>query len=489
MAAQNQWIIHLASWFLVSVSFAEVLAPKDVPQHPGLSQQSGMHFDSYNSSVTDWPLPNNEPVIVHQKPGLGSWPLPRLCLNFMPDDAGNLLGFCSQARGSQGFDFYVTLFDAETYAILHKIPYAYVPIKNLMTKDLPLNVAYFLMDRAGRMIVADADNRVLFIKARERRLEIVKTIDLKSAVPRGHQIAQVYPDFHGGYWLMDLGRNRDPDPRPAAIGYMNEQGILLAWLMLSGEIIENGMAVDESGVYLVTDHHAYQFHYDDGIKPGFRYGYDRASHPKPGTISREGSGSTPTLIGQDLLAFTDNADHQINLVVLDRRSQIPDDQRLVCKFPLFEPERSANENSVIGYGNAIIVQNWYNAPRLFDNLRGMEPGIMRIDVADDRSSCSLVWYNREVAATATIRLGTQTGLVYASSQDLSKVREDYGIVALDFATGKLVHRWSLGMGPEHRFVSSPLAVGQNGDLIQPVYHGFDVVRAALSSQGRTMCLL
>jgi hypothetical protein len=70
---------------------------------------------------------------------------------------------------------------------------------------------------------------------------------------------------------------------------------------------------------------------------------------KPGTLSH-GSGTSPTLIGEDLLAIADDGH--------------------------------------VYSGNALET----------------EPGIMRVDVREDRSGCDVAWYNKEMLSQSLPRL-------------------------------------------------------------------------------------
>src|SRR5690606_2096994 len=114
---------------------------------------------------------------------------------------------------------------------------------------------------------------------------------------------------------------------------------------------------------------------------------------KAGTISFEGSGTTPTLHQDDLVTLVDNADEKVNLLVYDRTDHGREQGRLICKVPLFESYKSSVENTVVVHHNSIIVQNWHKAPKYLGSLRKMEPGMWRIDVREGRSGCDIIWKN------------------------------------------------------------------------------------------------
>ena len=91
-------------------------------------------------------------------------------------------------------------------------------------------------------------------------------------------------------------------------------------MQFAGEGIFNSMAGDETGaIYVVTDHRLAAVEADATGAPVVRWSqdYDRGSRQKPGQLS-QGSGTTPTLIGPDLVAITDNADPRMHVIFYRR---------------------------------------------------------------------------------------------------------------------------------------------------------------------------
>ncbi len=76
---------------------------------------------------------------------------------------------------------------------------------------------------------------------------------------------------------------------------------------LEGEEIQNAMAIAQDGVYIVSDHALYRFETDEQGAPrvDWRETYDRGTSIKPGSID-QGSGATPTLLGDDLITIGPN---------------------------------------------------------------------------------------------------------------------------------------------------------------------------------------
>ena len=86
-----------------------------------------------------------------------------------------------------------------------------------------------------------------------------------------------------------------------------------------GERIGNSFAVDETGgVYIVTDAALYRLRRrrERRARRGLARGYENTGVAEAGP-GQAGSGTTPTLMGDDLVAITDNAD-PMNVVVYRR---------------------------------------------------------------------------------------------------------------------------------------------------------------------------
>ncbi|HPM78332.1 MAG TPA: hypothetical protein PK961_14675 [bacterium] len=470
--------------FLGQPMQANPLPPKDVAPHPYLAPQSSMHVDMYNSGVVDLPAPLGLDPVVRSR---SMSQFIGMCLNFFYDSNENLFAFCgTMPEGLLGLsiDFQIALIDPETLS--KRATFALLSFSVLELLNIPLEFGYMNLDNLGRMIVIDDDNNVLFVgligDSAQPELAVLDSFALAGSVdPADDKVASVVPDYDGNYWFMTLGKT-DADGKalvPAMLGVVvrDTQEVLLR--ELSGQVIENGLAIDAQGVYLVTDYATYGFTLDANagkIDLLWREPYARATTPKPGTISLYGSGATPTLLGDDYLVITDNADEQINLLVYDRRSNV-DGERLICRVPLFEAGASANENSVVAVGRSILVQNWYNAPSMiFGDHTQMAPGLWRIDIREDESGCDVVWRNEQFAAAGTIKLSTATGLIYGAmqSREIAGTRAWYA-QAVDFVTGETVYQVLLGNGLFKDLLYIPVYFGPDGTLYQPVLNGIIAV--------------
>jgi len=217
------------------------------------------------------------------------------------------------------------------------------------------------------------------------------------------------------------------------------------------ERIQNSFAVGRDGVYIVTDIALHKLRFNEEIKEieldpkweknfvGGGLIYDNDFTRKPGHLN-EGSGTSPTLMDNRFIAIVDNDTSQVNICIFSQETG-----KLINKFPLFQPDGSACENSIIAYKNTFIVANTYGYvdPFIVNDTPG---GIMRFDY--DETKGEFVprddWppYREPLdAKTATPKLSTANGLIYIYNRDVGDgptPYEDWQITALDFETGTRV---------------------------------------------------
>lgn len=478
-------LLYLLTIILPSSIWAQALAPTQIENHPFLSPLSAMHMNHWNTASTDMPAPNHLKKIKKKRYNYGiqsemfnRWGI-NMCLNFLSDHEGNLYAFCGapDMYFVKGIEFHLALIDPVTMQKKAKYTFFKIDLANIIKNKLPMNLGYFMLDHLGRVIVTNAQGEILFLKKKAGQDEIIldQKITLPEHIKKRGQLSQVLPDYSGNYWFFMPGER---DLRDAQVGYIDQNSGEVKIIALKNELIENGMAIDSSGVYVVSDKSLYKFHFSqaEGIDQIFKENYETSSVIKPGTISFYGSGTTPTLHQDDLVTITDNADGRVNLLVYDRRNQVSKSERLICKVPLFEINKSSVENTVVAHHNSIIVQNWHNAPTFMGSLRKMEPGIWRIDVREDRSGCDVIWKNSTSFGTSTLKLSTQTGLLYLATANRSKlVREKSYLEMIDFESGKVVKRQYLGRGFASRFMMSPIYIIPGNKIVQPVYSGIVTV--------------
>lgn len=425
------------------------------PQHPFLatSERSSMHGGSYNQDVNDYPGPlgtNTRSVHRSFNKLVGVAP------NIAFDSKGRLITVSIQINAIE-----LHLLDPNT---LETIAMVELPEKEKFSDNS--GGGYFHIDHQDRVLLAPADKTIKIFEVVENEngpsWRVAESYDLSDILPEGAHIHDIIPDWEGNPWFVTL---------TGFIGYLDKENGEIHTFQLENkeESIQNSLAVDEEGLYIVSSDALYQFKTDSlgKIYYTWRENYESGGTQKPGTLS-PGSGTSPTLIGEDLVTIADDGDPHTNIMVYKRKEFI-EGERVVDKVPLFEISKSATENSVLVYGNAMIVQNDFGHD-FKGNAHETSPGVMRIDVREDRSACDVIWYNKEFVSLSLPRLSTSTGLLYFYTFRKQKPSDFFGgwyLTALNFSTGEEL--WSQLISPGTgkiidplTSVTAPVVLGENG---------------------------
>lgn len=463
----------LAEPFYGVVGEAQPLAPLEAPQHPHLAPtgRAGMHGDCYVSGThpAAGPLGRN-PVVRSAKMG----GMAGECATVVFDSAGRIMTVCSDF-----FEMALYAMDPDDLGVYakHVLPlresHAGGDIEEIMNDTS--GGAYFHLDNEDRPILANAERVVQRFVLEPQGTQLLWRVetewDLNGHLPEGARITTIAPDWDGYLWFVT---------RLGIVGVLNPESGEVQTVPLVDEELQNSFAVGPDGVYVVSDHALYRFARDADGAPEhtWREPYDRGSGPKPGAIN-QGSGTTPTLLGtaNDLVAISDNADSQVNVLVYQRLDDYVGD-RLVCQVPVFEPELSVTDNSFIGYGDSLILENNFGYDGPFGDRSLSQPGILRIDVAADRTGCEIVWQSDETSPTTVPKLSIGNGLVYFYTFELDPEHsswEAWYLMALDFHTGETVFKLLTGTGYEWNNNYAPITIGPTGTLYVGAFGGLMAV--------------
>ena len=270
------------------------------------------------------------------------------------------------------------------------------------------------------------------------RWELARDYDVSGTVPPGDGIGSVLPDHRGLLWYV----TRDH----GVIGVVNPRTGRTKTRRLN-EAIGNSFAVDpKGGVYVASDKAQYRF---DATRSGaprltWRARYKNIGVVKPGQVDA-GTGTTPTLMGRKYVAITDNAD-PMNVVVYKRARRVRGKRR-VCEQPVFKKGAGATENSLIGTGTSLIVENnyGYTGPPATAGALTTTPGIERVDVKRNGRGCRTVWKSNEIAPSVVPKLSLRNGLAYFYTKPAG-LPERWYLTAVSFRTGKTVWRKLVGTG-------------------------------------------
>ncbi|MBW1904312.1 MAG: hypothetical protein JRJ24_03220 [Deltaproteobacteria bacterium] len=326
--------------------------PKNIPDHPILNNDgdSRIHNDHYNTGVYDRPGPTGPAieVISHQ---LGS--LTGICAMMAMLENGYVIASCFIGAAESGISVNLVMFDNENLDIVAQRdigPRPFIPNSS--------GGAYFTMDAEENIIIGPPNNLQQYhIAVNDGAPEFVldKSMDMTPYIRENALLQDSVIDYEGRLWFMAT---------TGEVGYVNLETEAVKIQDLAGDLeecptaddneaLQNSIAHDEDGIYMVTCAALYRLSADaEGeVQVDWRAPYESGSEIN-GILP--GSGTSPTLFGteDDLVTICDNADVQINLLVIDRASGTE-----VCKTPLFRPGESATENSSIGYGDDVVVAN------------------------------------------------------------------------------------------------------------------------------------
>jgi len=434
-----------------AVATAKTLSPLPMPLHPFQNNKgyAGAHGDSYNSGTIPaaGPLGRNLRVTAFR-----SEQKPAYCSTQHFDAKGRVISICVGRKTPSR----LVLLDPDTMHILaeYELP--------------PMAGFYFRMDNQGRAVVPAGDMSIQTFEIVEGadgpKWRLVERRDVSSAVPEDQRGPMTIPldlvaDWQGNWWFSIL--------KPAAVGYISSDGQVHSHLF-EGESIANGLAADPDGVSFVTDQNLYLMRAGkDGPEVTIRFPYEIGEEAAKQSFG-SGSGTTPVLFGKHLIAFGDNADPRPNVLVY-RLDDVPNDQRLVCKVPVFKPGRSVLENSFIGYDHSLVIEN-NKGFKMDGSSAGAEPGFARIDVRPDLSGCDIVWENYEVRAGTGAKLSLGNGLIYVHEL-LMGTDDAWYITTIDFETGKTVWRHFLGYGEDWDNALLTMSISPDGVLTSGMYAG------------------
>lgn len=448
-----------------------------IPPHPHMGAQglNAMHADGYSSDVHPGTAPLGMDISMVSRRGITKIPGGQ-CATLTFDSEHHLVALCAAVTG-----FRIHLMEPRSLRLLaeYKLPIRPSTFDAIIHRDKSYIMedssgAYFYLDDEDRVVMAASDQTIRRIShakdsAGTWSFQVDNQWDLSTEVPHDcttpfnwspegecDPITAVMPDHDGLIWWVT---------RHGRFGTLNPETGSVKSSRLDGEEIQNGFSVAADGVYVVSDHAMYRFYAGSDGEPrvGWREAYDRGTSRKVGTIN-QGSGTTPTLFGDNYVTVTDNADDRINLLVY-RRGQAFEGERLVCSVPLFKEDHSVTDNSMVAFNRSIIIENnaGYTSAYQQQSWDDTAGGIMRIDVREDESGCDVIWHSPERAPSVVPKFSAETGLVYFYTfevQDNGQVA--WYFTALDYDTGETRFKILTGAGREFDNNWAPITLGPDG---------------------------
>jgi hypothetical protein len=330
---------------------------------------------------------------------------------------------------------------------------------------------YFYLDQQDRAVIPTTERHIITVAVRGDAFVKQADVDVSATMPSDDSIISALPDWHGAVWYATksgvVGRI---DPATGAIRSMALH-----------EPNGNSFAVGDQGeIYIVTDAALYRFDTGSDGAPAviWREGYANTGQLKPGQTER-GSGTTPTLMGDDLVAITDNAD-PMNVVVVKRAPAVTG-PRTLCTTPVFSKGASDTDNSLIATTDAMVVENnyGYSGPSATEQGKTTTGGLERVDVDRSTGRCTRRWHSDEIAPSVVAKLSRGNGLVYTYTKDrVSSDDDPWYLTALDWETGRTVYKRLGGEGLGYNNNYAPVTIGPDGTAYVGVLGGLVALRDA-----------
>lgn len=473
------WGARLVPAFTGRVAEPHPVEAAPVAQHPFMTRNgwNSMHSDGPASDThpESGPL-GRDPEVISTARGL----LGGECASVTFDRAGRIVTVCTTALRMQ-----LLLLDPKTLRELASYDLPPRPsMKSLSIRTITTDTsggAYFYLDEADRAVIGTAAHRVEVISHDDSGFHLDRAYDLAGVVAppgRDDALVTVLPDWSGRwYWFTT---------RLGMVGTVDRESGEVKTHQLEGERIQNSFAVGTDGAFIVSDHALYAFAADPtsgAPTVTWRAQYDRGTHRKLGQID-QGSGTTPTLLGDEFVAIADNAEPRLNVLVYFRGpinfGQRRGSERLICKQPLFAPGASATDNSFIGIGRSLVIEN--NAGYdIFPTMmfgKTSVGGVARVDIDPKGIGCRVVWESTEISQTTVPKLSLGNGLVYLYTKLANAPwwTDAYYLTAVDFRTGETVYstRTGIGLGYDNHW--APVTIGPDGTAYVGTLRGLLAVR-------------
>jgi hypothetical protein len=459
--------------FQGSVSTAPQLPPSKTtfaPQNPFMApgSNSNIHNDAWMTDA----YPNRPGPLGRSLVATSEAKRPAVCGSLAFDSRGRIVSVCPSA----GVGPQARIIDPNTLATIATYDFPNAPDpQGTKTYQNFSGGGYFFLDGHDQLWVPTKTDHIFVVgeSADGQSLVLKRDYDLTGVLdPANERITSALPDFSGLLWFVTKQNGK--------VGTVNPNTGAIHVLRLDEEI-ENSFAVDRSGVYIVSDKRMYRFKATREGTPRiiWQHTYPNSGIVKPSQVDA-GSGTTPTIMTGGYVAITDNAD-PMNVVVYRNAETLPVDQRrVVCKVPVFSKGASATENSIMGSGNALIVENNYGYQDPFGPNSGAvtEPGFARVDINADGNGCHKVWTNHDARAPSVVpKLSAKTGLIYTYTRppDPSGA-QGYYWTAIDFRTGHTVWNRFAGAGLLFNNNYAGLALGPDGTAFLGVIGGILALR-------------
>jgi hypothetical protein len=448
-----------------------------IPQNPHMAPNgsSEIHNDAWQTDTYTWAGP------LDRSPHTFSAVIGRDCGSIAFDSHGRLVSVCV---GLSGPELY--MFDPATLATLatFQLP-PRLEISTNLFQDFT-GGGYFYLDSHDRVVTSTTTRHIFVIAETGSGFTQVGDYDLSHVLSPSEKITSALPDQRGLLWFVARG--------DGVVGTVNfKTGAIHVVRLGHGALgeIENSFAADSEGsVYIATNRKLYRFRAGPRGVPKivWQIRYPNSYEHKPGQVD-DGTGTTPTVMPGGYVNITDNAD-PMGVVVYrtatkltrrvrrDHRWHRIHLGRLVCRVPVFGGGASDTENSLIGAGRSMIVENnyGYQDPSSVSSGQTTVAGFARVDLNRDGRGCQQVWTNTtDSAPSAVSKLSLATGLIYTYTKG-TQATDPWYWTGIDFRTGATVFEQLAGNGVGYNNNYAGIAIGRDGTAYLGTLSGITALR-------------
>jgi hypothetical protein len=410
------------------------------PQNPHMSPNgtSSIHNDGWQTNAFTWGGP------LGRSPQEQSTMIIRDCGSITFDSQGRVVSVCVGASGPQLY-----MFDPNTLATLATFS---LPPRQSVPSNLFQDYTgggYFYLDNHDEVVTSTTTHHIYVIAETPGAtpgFTLAHDYDLSKVVTSTEGITSALPDQHGLLWVVTK-----TDGVVLTLNLRN--GAIRSMKLGNGAVgeIENSFATDQhGGVYIATNRKLYRFvaGRNDAPKITWQVTYPNSGEHKIGQVD-DGTGTTPLVMPGGYVSITDNAD-PMDIVVYRTAVHLKKHQhRRVCRVPVFSKGASATENSLIGAGRAMIVENNYGYQDPTDTGEGKvtAPGFTRVDLNRNGKGCHVVWTNTTERAPSVVpKVSLANCLVYTYTKDPG-MSDPWYWTTLSFRTGRVVYKQFAGSNP------------------------------------------
>lgn len=437
-----------------------------VPRHPFMAPngRSNIHNDGFQTDAYDGMGPLGRSMHVT------STFLASDCASVTFDSRGRIVSVCVGAARPT-----LRVLDPTTLQTLASMN---LPVRDAVTTN-PTKLftdfsggGYFYLDDRDRAVISTYDRHILTVETADAsgnpKLTVVRNLNLNGTIPRNDKLISALPDWSGRLWFASVR---------GVVGTVSADGKSVRSIR-TGEPVGNSFAVDDDGgVYIVSDDALYRY---DAASDGtptvtWRQEYDNDGRVKPGQ-TQAGSGTTPTVMDDGMIAITDNAD-PINVVVYQRGREVAG-EREICRIPVFDRGASSTDNSLVAAHHSLVVENNYGYRGPTSTLLGKTTtlGLDRIDVDPETGECTRAWHSTEIAPSVVPKVSLEAGLLYTYTKPRTNWSDPWYFTAIDFRTGATVYKQLAGSGLGFNNNYAPITLGPDGTAYVGVLGGLVALR-------------